>query len=108
MLSGCLVATVPTHVQHKELADLVIPLKAESGVPVAQINEVLNAMSDSEVKRMLLAAFVYARQNFSEEKRVESVLSVYDRYLEGARGYMFPHQFRWTCESEGEKPAWCK
>lgn len=118
MLAGCLVATAPPNVEHGELTGLIVPLApSDDAVPVKQIQAALASLSDSALDRILLNAFIFARQTFAEEARVSSVLDVLAKFKDGARGYMvgvytprsqqFPHQFKWTCDTDGERPPWC-
>lgn len=90
MLSGCLVATVPPDVKHGDIQHLIIPLKKTSdrGVPSAQIEEFVSKLSDKEFKRMLVRAFIFARQEFVGAVKADSVLDIVDRYKKGARGYL--------------------
>ncbi|RSH88166.1 uncharacterized protein EHS24_000694 [Apiotrichum porosum] len=108
MLGGCLVATVNPDVEHATIEHLIIPLsRTDDALPADQFETALGNLTDSDLKKKALNAFVFARNEFTGNIKVDSVLDIVHRYDRGARGYIFPHGFRWTCNSPGEKPVWC-
>ena len=125
MLSGCVVATVQPEVHHgglrtacrcsllmpDVLSPMIIPLSPPSdtsgALPVDELRKSLSKLTDAELKRKQLHAFIYARQQFVPTAGVRAVLDATRRWEEGGRGYMFPNGWRWTCSTAGVKPPWC-
>lgn len=89
MLSGCLVAAVPPDVEYAALSELILPLKrSDEALPASQIESVMGGLSDAELKKKLLRAFIYARQAFVGQTRLAEIFGIIDRWEQGARGYL--------------------
>ena len=83
------------------------------------MQDALSRTSASELDAKALQAFIIARRKFVPVARLRAVLDALARWDEGGRGYLvscgvvartdaqFPHGFRWSCDSAGEKPPWC-
>jgi len=117
MLSGCVVAMVTPEVEAELVSPLIIALPRPSplnssipvSLPVESVQTALQGLSTSDRKRKGLHGFILARQKFVPNVRLNAVLDTMSKYQEGARGYLFPHGFRWSCDSytaEGRAP-WC-
>ncbi|ORY23931.1 hypothetical protein BCR39DRAFT_548293 [Naematelia encephala] len=109
MMAGCVVATVIPEVERELLSTVVVPLPKSD--PDSWIENLENALSVSitgqELQRRALHAFIIARQKFTTEIRIKAVRDVVKKWQVGARGYLFPNGWRWSCDSPGEKPPWC-
>nr|ODN93153.1 hypothetical protein L203_00422 [Cryptococcus depauperatus CBS 7841] len=110
MMSGCVVATFPPHVEHDMLHPMILPLSKpftlSNYLPTKDINSAIAKTSVDELRRKSLQAFMAARYHFVPAARLQSVWEVVDKWKEGGRGYNFPHGFRWDCES-AVRPPWC-
>jgi hypothetical protein len=89
MLGGCLVATVNPDVEHATIEHLIIPLsRTDDALPADQFETALGNLTDSDLKKKALNAFVFARNEFTGNIKVDSVLDIVHRYDRGARGYI--------------------
>ncbi|KAL7419402.1 hypothetical protein Q5752_006240 [Cryptotrichosporon argae] len=120
MLSGCVVATAPPEVEKSAILRLIIPLTkppavdVEVGVPPTrhalprdQLDAALGSLTEAQLKEKALQSFIFARQRFGAPAGIAGRLRVLERWKAGARGYLFPHAFRQSCESPGTA-AWCE
>lgn len=89
MLSGCLVAAVPPDVEYGTLTHLILPLsKSDDTLPATQIDAELSRLTDAELEKRLLRAFIFARQALVGPTRLSQIFSIIDRWEQGARGYL--------------------
>jgi len=114
LLSGCVVAMVPSEVESgafclacvRPAADTIVSLKrgpsptilplphppktytAQHSLPVDAITELLDQTSASNLTLKALHGFILARQKFVPHVRMRSVLDVIRKWEDGARGYL--------------------
>lgn len=89
MLSGCLVASVTPSVEPATIGKVILPLRStEEQLPFDDVELQLGSLTDSELKRKVLDAFLYARHHFTGQACVDSILDIADHWDRGGRGYM--------------------
>ncbi|BEJ13233.1 hypothetical protein CspHIS471_0304070 [Cutaneotrichosporon sp. HIS471] len=89
MLSGCIVAAAPPDVEYGTISHLILPLsKSDDALPASNIEAALSNLSNAELDKRVLRAFIFARRALVGPMRLSQIFSILDRWEQGARGYI--------------------
>ena len=112
-LSGCVVASDIPHEMEHVFRGVVIELS--DSMSESEIDKILgDALADPErLAEMALEAHKRARVYFNCRNKVDKLLQVASKYMDGEKGYWFPDGYSAVCRSYSTDPkkkfapAWC-
>ncbi|ORY23343.1 hypothetical protein BCR33DRAFT_135266 [Rhizoclosmatium globosum] len=108
-MSGCVVASdIPIEMEDM-FRDVVIPLRQD--MTAEEVNQVVHAylLDKEKLEWMAREAFYRARQHWTCRNKVDRLLEVSAKVLQGEKGYWFPFGFSALCRTfvSADRAMWC-